>query len=726
MYLNLRIELTPPSFEVNNFSLLLIKITVCWRVLLMKKLALLTTLGLTAFAAHEQASAQQPLKLELDARYDSGVTNEDGGTTEIVAYNVHNNAYYVVNGTTKKVEAIAMDEPSLTQKPFLTIDVENLLQETLPAFEYGGLTSVAVHPHENIVAYAIQARDYNTDGLVVVSSGDGELLTTFAAGKQPDNLTFTPDGSKLLIANEGEPREGYGEGAIDPQGSVTVIDLSQGLQKATPHTLTFEKFDTAKARAQLVEDQVILKKGALPSADLEPEYISVSHDSRYAYVALQENNAVATIDLQAQEISSVKGLGFKNHTQAGNEIDLRKDGNIQIQNENYQGIYMPDGIAVYTVGGKNYIVTANEGDSREWGTHVNEVEVEVDGNEIVLFDTMDYDGFEENKQYIFGGRSFSIFEAETMDLVFDSGANFEKMTAAAVPDYFNSNNTNTKLDNRSGKKGPEPEDVKVGEIDGKTYAFIGLERVGGVMMYDITNPRKAKFVDYLNTRDYSEDIKGDVSPEGLAFVSGEVPKLIIGHEVSGTVVTAKITDAHKPITAAPFLDTKGHWAQEDIDYVFAKGFMKGINANEFRPNKKMTRAQAAVALQRVVDGKASAEQAVVQDISEKAHYYEAVQWAVSENIIATNNQQQFMPSTSISRADYALAVYKVLKNEGVTFDTTTAVGFTDIQGLSAEHKEAITALANAKIMNGTNKITFNPLKSVTRAQAAAVLSRSAK
>ena len=131
-----------------------------------------------------------------------------------------------------------------------------------------------------------------------------------------------------------------------------------------------------------------------------------------------------------------------------------------------------------------------------------------------------------------------------MELVFDSGADFEKITLEKYPEYFNASNDKVELDKRSGKKGPEPEDIKIGNINDKTYAFIGLERIGGVMVYDITNTKESKFVDYINTRDFSEDIKGDVSPEGLEFIPGNDknnPLLLVSNEVSGTVAVYEIS-----------------------------------------------------------------------------------------------------------------------------------------------------------------------------------------
>lgn len=189
---------------------------------------------------------------------------------------------------------------------------------------------------------------------------------------------------------------------------------------------------------------------------------------------------------------------------------------------------------------KKYLLTANEGDSREWGNYLNEVEVKINGEKVVTLDTADYDGLNPEATYLFGGRSFSIYNAETMEQVYDNGSDFEEKTAKYLPEYFNCSNDKISMDNRSGKKGPEPESVVAGTVGNKSYAFVGLERIGGVMVYDITDPAKAVFVNYINSRDFSDKIAGDVSPEGLVFVSAAQSfsgnaELLVANEVSGTV-----------------------------------------------------------------------------------------------------------------------------------------------------------------------------------------------
>lgn len=690
----------------------------------------LSLAGTAIVAPTAGAETVDPYKLSLDARYDSGVQNKDGGTTEIVTYNKHNHAFYIVNGETKKVEAISLKygnkkEPAL--QPFLSIDVAKLIQTVDADFQYGGLTSIAAHPTENVIAASVQAQGYNDAGYAVFLTGEGELLSIVEVAVQPDNITFTPDGTKALTANEGEPREGYGKDVVDPQGSISIIDVSNGFTQLKAKNVTFEAYDNAQKREELVKKQVILKKDTAPSVDLEPEYISVSENSEFAYVSIQENNAIATLDLTSHEVISIDGLGVKDFSMEGNEIDLRKDNQAKLQNENVLGLYMPDGMATYSVGGKNYVVTANEGDGREWGEedseqfHLNEKDVELEGHEIVAFDTADYDALESDRTYMFGARSFSIFEADTMKLVYDSGSDFEQITAERFPEYFNSSNDEVGLDNRSAKKGPEPEDVKVGKIGDEVFAFIGLERIGGVMMYNITDPANAVFVDYLNLRDFSEDVAGDVSPEGMTFVPGKKPQLIVGHEVSGTVTVLNIS-AKKEATRPPMKDIEQHAAKEAILKVIEAKLFKGVNASTFAPDQSLTRGQAVTVLHRLAGEPASSKKNIVfQDVKPTDYYAQPLSWALSSDVMAPSDKKNFQPYKAMTQEEFLLATYNYLLTTGYSFEKTEEMTGLDGLTVSEEKKEAIHALQSAGIIEKEGVPALQ--EPITRAEAAIILAK---
>ena len=484
-------------------------------------------------------------KLAQVGHYSSGLSNEDGGVEEIVDYNEDNKKLYSVNGQSGVVDVIAID--AMTKEPVEAehIDIKTALTDylkgtELAGFEYGDMSSISVSENLEVAAVAIQAAQYDKNGLIVLMDYSGNIVKVIQAGVQPDMLTFAQNGQYLLAANEGEPREGYGEGTVDPKGSVTVIRINGSLENAVSSTLTFDKFDGQKDR--LAKQGVLLKKDGPVSRDLEPEYITVDDSGNTAYVSLQENNAVAVVDLKTENIRNIYSLGYKDHSLAENALDLRKDGKIEIRTENVMGIRMPDTIASYQYKGRTYLVTANEGDSRDWKGYLNEVENELDGNKVIFFDKTDYIGLDQSKDYIFGGRSFAIFrvDQDQLSLVYDSGSDFERITAEVLPDMFNTSHSKIKLEDRSGKKGPEPEALTLGTDKGRTWAFVGLERIGGIMTYDITNPYAPVFQSYINTRDFSKKIAGDSAPEGLVFISGaksptHEPLVVSAYEVSGTV-----------------------------------------------------------------------------------------------------------------------------------------------------------------------------------------------
>jgi hypothetical protein len=212
-------------------------------------------------------------------------------------------------------------------------------------------------------------------------------------------------------------------------------------------------------------------------------------------------------------------------------------------------MYMPDGIAAFSAGGQTYTITANEGDARTEDRRIatltldptafpNAAELQQAGalgrlNASSIDGDTDGDG-DYDRLHIYGARSFTIWDASG-NLVFDSGAEFEQITAALTPEFFNANNGNpAQWDERSDDKGPEPEGVTVGVLGGRTYAFIGLERAGGgVMVYDVTDPMAPMFVQYMRT-------PGDVSPEGVLFLPASVSPtgtamLVVTNEVSNTV-----------------------------------------------------------------------------------------------------------------------------------------------------------------------------------------------
>ncbi|MBU2929791.1 choice-of-anchor I family protein [Winogradskyella psychrotolerans] len=484
----------------------------------------------------------------LDIEYLSSYLVDGAGSAEIVAHDPVSERLFVLNSIGQKLEIIDFSDINAITT-ISSIDLST----------YGDPTSVAYM--NNMVALGISKGPLE-DGVVVFCDIDGTILSTVTAGNLPDMVGFTPDGTKLLVANEGQPNDDY---SVDPEGSISVIDVTGGLGNITQadvQSINFNSFDSQLASLQAAGVRVFGPNASV-SQDMEPEYITFSSDSQTAYVTLQENNAIGVIDLTTNTITDILPLGLKDHALAGNTLDASDDTDfIFLANWPVKGMYMPDAMASYEVGGVTYLVTANEGDAREYDTFEEEERVsdlnldptvfpnaeflQLDSNLGRLTVTnangdLDNDG-DFDEIHVLGSRSFSIWNTATGALVFDSGDDFERITAndPTYGDLFNASNSNNNFKNRSDNKGPEPEGVTVTEINGQVYAFITLERVGGFMTYNITDPNNAVFEKYINNRDLGDDEGGDLGPEGIIYVTPEhspndTGLVIMANEVSSTL-----------------------------------------------------------------------------------------------------------------------------------------------------------------------------------------------
>lgn len=500
--------------------------------------------------------ADAALVLDKKGSVTLGTANPDGGVAEIVAYNAENGKAYVVNGAESLLNVFDVKSDG-TFGDVTSVDVEARMQTQDASFAYGDMTSVAVDAAHDRIAVALQDEDYTKAGRVAVLNYENEIVAVYETGVQPDMLTFAADGRYILTADEGEPRGGYGAGAVDPAGSVTVIDTQA--TGTAEKVVGFGAFDAAVlARAGVVFNDPDGDGTPLSAAaDLEPEYIAVNGNT--AYVSLQEANAIAVLDIEKGVFTAVLPLGFKDYSLPGNAVDLDdSDGTCLPKTyEDTYGVYMPDGIAVYEKDGSVYLLTANEGDAREWGDEklgqeefTDEAKrdlVSADGTvtaeKVRVLDNSVKAGIGDGN-YLYGTRSFSVFQVtgNGMTLVYDSANEFEAKTWEYLPAFYNVSNDDLELESRTAKKGVEPEAVTLAGLGGRMYAFIALERIGGIMVYDVSDPTDAQYVNYVNTRDFNASTAGDVAPEGLAVVhNGDTALLLAAFEVSGTVASYQLT-----------------------------------------------------------------------------------------------------------------------------------------------------------------------------------------
>ena len=543
-------------------------------------------------------------RMSLVGRYSTGGTTASGGSrlyAEIISYHkLSKSAFITIDETATpnsfarislsgltttgmKTKAEDNNEVVSTQNLTLGTPVNVATHVNDSGFTAGGVQSLDISG--NLLAIAVANATKNLSGVIAFYTLDANGSATFVrkvtVGVLPDGVAFSPNGKHLVVANEGEPLKNSATSVSDAEGSISIIAITDGQPATNATTLGFTDFNTGGSRASELPAGVrIVRPGATFSQDVEPEYVTISDDSTTAFVTLQEANAVAVVDLSNARISKIHALGVKDFGQSKNKLWTNDQSSVYttctsttvcavptLKNyTNLYGYYLPDGVASFNVGGKTYFLTGNEGDNKDdnietasaESARVSSISSSLDttvfpssvstelarlninktaNGSLVGYNTTTA---KYEKLYTYGARSFSIWDADTGAQVFDSGDDFERVVYNdATPSLLFG-----ALKGRMDDKGPEPENIVVGQVGSEFFAFIGLERSSGIMMYQITNPAKPKFVQYIrNTSDAATT--GDISPEGLKFISAAnsptgVPLLLVGYEVSGSMAVFQI------------------------------------------------------------------------------------------------------------------------------------------------------------------------------------------
>jgi hypothetical protein len=433
----------------------------------------------------------------------------------------------------------------------------------------------------SILAAAIINSPTTSNGHVVfLNAATGALIGSAVVGVVPDHIAFTPDGTKLLCCNEGELAGATATIPDAAMGTVSIIAVDSAGLPGVVQTADFSAFDATATIASLKAAGVRFFGAGVPSTDFEPEYLAISPDGIKAMVTLQEANALAILDIATATFTSVTALGEKDFSTGRHDFSDRDaaGGASGIANpvtgNPVFGLYMPDAVASYQVGGQTYYVTSNEGDDRNdfidpnETTTVSNASYDLDNATFSTESTLktnpslgrltvsnapglrgDTDGDGDiDKILSYGGRSFSILDS-TGALIFDSGDMIEMIVASQFPAQFD--------DSRSDNKGPEPEGVTVAKIGARTFAFVGLERSHMVLAFDVTNPLAPTFATGFQRT-------GDFNPEGMVVVeaadspSGK-PLLIVSSEVSNTLTVFEIGQPTGGlVTFAEWLSSNGY------------------------------------------------------------------------------------------------------------------------------------------------------------------------
>lgn len=536
--------------------------------------SLLAAALMSAFGAHAGDSAPPVPQAQLIGRFADGVS---AGTAEIVAFHAASRSAFIT--------VDRRNQPSSFQRISLRGLSSSALANPVQASNLtsGAITSVASHVNGNgfsaggvqsldiagdLLAIAVQASPKTDPGLVAFyrldAQGNASFLKKVNVGSLPDGLKFSPDGSQLVVANEGELSATFATDGIDPVGSISIIAVKQGMPADQAVTLDFSDFNAgAKRSIELPAAVRIGRIGASVAQDMEPEYVSISADSSRAYVTLQENNAVAVVNLRQPHIERLLPMGVKDHGLARNALAASDQVEPPFKLKSYRqlfGLYMPDGIATFRVNGSEYFITANEGDDRDDFQNPGEtarvrslaldaaafpdaaaLQANHELGRLNVFNTMGRNSQGQyEKLHTLGGRSFSIHDARTGAQVYESGSELESLAYSRLDARLLGH---AQVKGRLDNKGPEPESVVVGQVGSRLYAFVGLERASAIAIYDVSKPTAPRFVQWLqNSTDLTH---GDLSPEGLAFVpAAHSPTgnalLLAGYEVSGSLAVYEI------------------------------------------------------------------------------------------------------------------------------------------------------------------------------------------
>ena len=526
---------------------------------------------LIAFITDDDSKAPtrtNELKINQLTSYKNGAPANN--SAEIVAYDVASKRLFIANSIGGKIDIVDFSNPSVP-RAIRSISLQGI----------GGVNSIVAQG--GVIAAAIEDSIPTNPGKVIFLDTAGTIINRVNVGVLPDMIAITPDGKYVLTADEAQPNDAY---TIDPEGSVSIIDISAGVFYVSQTDVTvvnFKSLNPLKSQLQTAGIRIFGKMKdstttVTVAQDLEPEYIAISPDSKRAVVTLQENNAVIAIDIVNKRIESVGGvpvivpLGYKNHTLPQNAFDASDQATaVNLTNWNVRGVYMPDGIATLETNGQTYYVTANEGDARAYAGLNEEssvANIRLDpakfpdsttlrgasalGRMVITNASGDTDGDGDfDEIHTFGGRSITIWNS-TGQLVWDSGDWMERITKDST--YFNaSNGAGVARKNRSRAKGPEPEGVAIGTLGGQKYAFIALERTGGVMVFNVTNPTAPTFTTYTNPnrKGVADDDRG---PEGIIFIpSAQSPNgknlLLVANEISSSVAVFEIDATATPVNA---------------------------------------------------------------------------------------------------------------------------------------------------------------------------------
>lgn len=553
------------------------------------------------------------VNLTLLGRYSSGQFGV--GAANGVAWYGGNKVALVVNQQANRVEVISLSTPA-TPAMTATIDASAAAATALNR-AMGKVAAVAVYDdpiatndRDRIAVTVMGATFADKGAIVVYKAADRSVLKVFETGVGPKAVTFNPGGRFIISANEGAPAPDY---SVDPLGSIGVVDLEPAIiapaTTAVPviTLLDFTAFNRTgitpipegSREAEIAPDVRFSRRPNVEvqstrAQDFEPEAVSSAVNDR-AYVSLQENNAMATVALNPARIETIVGFGSKDFNTATSSMDASdQDGATALTARPVRGFRQPGGLFAYRNADEVLVLTANTGAPRQLPGFDETTRAATLNLDPVVFPNAA--SLQQNNQlgrlvvsategnapavdmvpqdpdfesiFTYGARSFSLVRTTGFP-IYDSGNDFERITLERLGANFNSAaDANGTGDTRSDDQGPAPKAVTMGQIDGATFAFVGLSEVGGVMVYALDAAlRVPRFLQYVNERNFNVSTSlpdangdgvletnpavGDLGPTQMIFVPLSTSPttdslLLVANGISGTTTVYAVRPVAVP------------------------------------------------------------------------------------------------------------------------------------------------------------------------------------
>jgi hypothetical protein len=505
----------------------------------------------------------------------SSITSGDGeGSAEIATFHAASKRVFATNGVKNTIDIFDISDVSNPKKV-----------GSVALSPYGNdVTSVAAG--KDVVVAVVNVADKfsatggptTTNGKIVVFDTNGKVLSSpDVLGVLPDSVSFAPNGTTALVAIEAQPVCAKDDPATaakedtdytkasDPVGGVTVVDLSNPSAPVLRFA-GFDQFTVSEMRAKGIAVSSVVNN---VSKDFEPEFVSAV-DNNYAYVTIQEANAIGKLNIQSATFESIT-RAFESRVATVARDTSDRDSSAGPRNyRNVVGASQPDAIAGFKLGSGHYFVTANEGDAREYTCLNDDLRasaLKVDTKRFPDWKTLsgnaalgrakvnptigDKDGDGDiDTIHLRGSNSMTMYRNGIA--IWDSADLLDQIQTQAfgVANINGSHSLSADKatmnyvgQDRSDDKGAEPEGVAVGMVGDRRIAVLGLERMSALAVFDITQPGSPVFLEWLQMLPTKATPAKDVkhwSPEGIVFVpANKSPSgkalIITSYELSGSL-----------------------------------------------------------------------------------------------------------------------------------------------------------------------------------------------